>query len=179
MTRGRRLVLMLHQKPKDPFLLMILDDYWFLEAKFLTTHWAEWLAFFETLSSSIWKKVEEQLPNLPYQRKGNRVFDTMGHKIAALSASDARVVKSEEPQRTLHCFRLYRKKSTSGHSNIRFLVGQVPGSKKYTHKKNYLQNEEMNDLAFLGSHLNGIFVEESSWSYLKIPTFGLNAKISL
>ena len=88
----------------------------------------------------------------------------MAHKIAALSASDARVVKSEEPQRTLHCFRLYRKKSTSGHSNIRFLVGQVLGSKKIqAHTKKELSaNEEMNDLAFLGSHLNGIFVEEFS-----------------
>ena len=86
----------------------------------------------------------------------------MDHKIAALSASDARVVKSEEPQRTLHCFRLYRKKSTSGHSDIRFLVGQVLGSKKYTNKKELSANEEMNDLAFLGSHLNGIFVEEFS-----------------
>lgn len=162
MTRGfDRLVL------SDPFLLMILDDYWFLEAKFLTTHWAEWLAFFETLSSSIWKKAQSSYLTHPTRRKGDRVFDTMDHKIAALSASDARVVKSEEPQRTLHCFRLYRKKSTSGHSNIRFLVGQVLGSKKQ--KKELSANEEMNDLAFLGSHLNGIFVKEfSTWKFLSL-----------
>ena len=29
-----------------------------------------------------------------------------------------------------------------------------------THKKELSANEEMNDLAFLGSHLNGIFVKE-------------------
>ena len=86
---------------------MILDDYWFLEAKFLTTHWAEWLAFFETLSPSIWKKLATNA--LPYQPVQGGVFDTMGHKIAPLSASDARVVKSEECQRTLHCFTLSKK----------------------------------------------------------------------
>ena len=160
MTRGfDRLVL------SDPFLLMILDDYWFLEAKFLTTHWAEWLAFFETLSSSIWKKGTKQLPNPPYQKKGDRVFDTMDHKIAALSASDARVVKSEEPQRTLHCFGFIEKNQLrdipiSDFWSDKFLVAKNTS----THKKELSANEEMNDLAFLGSHLNGIFVEEfSTW----------------
>ena len=172
MTRGfDRLVL------SDPFLLMILDDYWFLEAKFLTTHWAEWLAFFETLSSSIWKKGTKQLPNPPYQKKGDRVFDTMAHKIAALSASDARVVKSEEPQRTLHCFRLYRKKSTSGHSNIRFLVGQVLGSKKYkhTHKKRIICKRRNEWPSILGKPFKWHFC----WGiqYLKIPKLELSAKI--
>ena len=171
MTRGfDRLVL------SDPFLLMILDDYWFLEAKFLTTHWAEWLAFFETLSSSIWKKGTKQLPNPPYQKKGDRVFDTMAHKIAALSASDARVVKSEEPQRTLHCFGFIEKNQLrdipiSDFWSDKFLVAKNTS----THKKRIICKRRNEWPSILGKPFKWHFC----WGiqYLKILKFGLSAKI--
>ena len=55
------------------------------------------------------------------------------------------------------------------HSNIRFLVGQVLLIMAQTTKKELSAKAEMNDLAFLRSHLNDILVEECSlYSNLKV-----------